>query len=77
MSKLKQQFQNIRNSTPKSVQWLLLGATFVVVLILLTLLLTDGKNRITTKTHEEVPVKITLSTDTVDWANITVGTKKT
>lgn len=77
MSKLKQQFQNIRSSTPKSVQWLLLGATFVVVLILLTLLLTDGKNKATKHAREEVPVKITLSTDTVDWANITVGTKKT
>ncbi|MBP5707699.1 MAG: TrbI/VirB10 family protein [Alphaproteobacteria bacterium] len=77
MSKLRQQFQNIRNSTPKSVQWLLLGATFVVVLILLTLLMTDGKDKIKPKAHDEVPVKITLSADTVDWANITVGTKKT
>ena len=76
MSKLKQQFQNIRNSTPKSVQWLLLGATFVVVLILLTLLMTDGKNKVTKHAREEVPVKITLSADTVDWANVTVGTKK-
>jgi len=76
MSKLKQQFQNIRNSTPKSVQWLLLGATFVVVLILLTLLMTGGKNKVTKHTREEIPVKITLSTDMVDWANVTVGTKK-
>ena len=77
MSKLKQQFLNIRKSTPKGVQWLLLGATFVVVLILLTLLLTGNKNKPVTRQHEEIPIKITLSNDTVDWADVTVGTKKT
>ena len=78
MGNLKQQFLNIRNSTPKHVQWLLLGAAFIVVLILLTLLMTGSKTKTTTKkTAEEVPVKITLSTDTVDWSDVTVGTKKT
>ena len=76
MSKLKQQFQNIRNSTPKSVQWLLLGATFVVVLILLTLLITGNNGKKSKTIHNDIPVKITLSADTVDWANVTVGTKK-
>ena len=77
MNKLKQQFLHMRQTTPKSVQWLLLGATFVVVLILLTLLLTGPKHKSATPMRDEIPVKITLSNDTVDWANVTVGEKKT
>ena len=77
MNKLKQQFLNMRNSTPKRVQWLLLGATFVIVLILLTLLVSGTKSKPKVKPRYDVPVKITLSTDTIDWANVTVGTKKT
>ena len=38
MSKIKQQFSDLRKTTPKHVQWLLLAAAFVIVLILLTLL---------------------------------------
>ena len=77
MNKLKQQFLNMRNTTPKSVQWLLLGATFIVVLILLTLLLTGTRNKSGTPINDDIPVKVTLSNDTVDWANVTVGEKKT
>ena len=77
MSKLKLQISELRKSTPKYVQWLLLGAAFIVVLILLTLLLTGPKNKTTKNKAKEIPVKITLSNDTIDWANINVGTKKT
>ena len=77
MSKIKQQFLNMRNATPKHVQWLLLGAAFIVVLILLTLLITGNKTKSTAKIKDEVQVKITLSENTVDWASVKVGTKKT
>ena len=77
MSGLKQQFLSIRNSTPKHVQWLLLGAAFIVVLILLTLLMTGNNGKAKKTIKEEVPVDITLSTDNIDWADVTVGTKKT
>ena len=60
MNKLKQQFLNMRDSTPKQVQWLLLGATFVVVLILLTLLLTGTKNKSAAPAKEDIPVKIKM-----------------
>ena len=73
MNKIKQQFLNMRDSTPKHIQWLLLVAAFIVVLILLTLLLTGSKKTSATKSKDEVPVDITLSTDTVNWANVTVG----
>ena len=38
MIKIKQQISDLRKNTPKHIQWLLLAAAFVVVLILLTLL---------------------------------------
>ena len=77
MSKLSQQFSELRKSTPKYVQWLLLGAAFIVVLILLTLLLTGSKSKTVKSKVTDIPVKITLSNDTVDWTNVSVGTKKT
>ena len=76
MNKLKQQFLNIRNTTPKNIQWLLLGAAFVVVLILLTLLATGNRGKTTNTVKEEAPVKIALSADTVNWADVTVGQKE-
>lgn len=76
MNKLKRQFLNIRNTTPKHIQWLLLGATFVVVLILLTLLMTGRNNQSAQKSQEEAPVKITLSADSVNWSDIMVGKKE-
>ena len=77
MSKIGQQFSDLRDSTPKYVQWLLLGAAFVVVLILLTLLMTGTRGKAQKTKSNEVPVRVTLSNDTVDWTNVTVGTKKT
>lgn len=44
MKNIKQQFFDLRNNTPKHVQWLLMAAAFVVVLILLTLLL-SGRSK--------------------------------
>ena len=76
MNKLKQQLLNMRNSTPKNIQWLLLGATFVVVLILFTLLMTGHRGKATPAAREEAPVKITLSADTVNWSDVTVGKKE-
>ena len=76
MNKLKQQFLNMRDATPKHVQWLLLGATFIVVLILLTLIMTGNRSKPAAVVREETPVKVTLSTDTVNWADVTVGKKE-
>ncbi len=77
MSKLGQQFSELRKSTPKYVQWLLLIAAFIVVLILLTLLMTGSKNKTAKPKVNAVPVKIELSNDTIDWTNVNVGSKKT
>jgi len=77
MSKLGQQFSELRKSTPKYVQWLLLIAAFIVVLILLTLLMTGSKNKTVKPKSNAVPVKITLSNDTINWTDVDVGSKKT
>ena len=76
MSKLGQQFLELRKSTPKYVQWLLLGAAFIVVVILLTLLMTGSKTKTIKAKSDDIPVKITLSKDTIDWADVAVGSKK-
>ena len=76
MSKIKLQFSELRKSTPKYVQWLLLIAAFIVVLILLTLVITGSKDKKPKQKFSEVPLKLTLSEDSVDWVNVSVGTRK-
>lgn len=73
MNKLKKQFSDLRKSTPKHIQWLLLAAAFVVVLILLTLLLTRKDTEPVTTTEDEVALELYVTPDTVDWANVMVG----
>jgi len=43
--KLKKFFTDFRKTTPKYIQWLLLGAAFLVVIILLTLIITHNKSK--------------------------------
>lgn len=76
MSKLKEQFSELRKNTPKRVQWLLLAAAFVVVLILLTLLLSGGDKKAETET-DSVPVALKITPDMVNWPDVVVGTQKT
>lgn len=73
MKTLKQSFTELKQSTPKHVQWLLLAAAFVVVLILLTLLLGGDKkdsDKITTGTVQPV---LTVDPRELDWSAVTVG----
>ncbi len=77
MSKLKQKFQEIRKSTPRRAQWLLLGAAFVVVLILLTILL-GGKNDNSKEVAKAnvAAAELKIVPDMINWADVTVGEKK-
>lgn len=72
MSNIKKQFSDLRKNTPKHVQWLFLAAAFVVVLILLTLLLT-GKEEEKIETTDEANIKLNISPDSINWANVLVG----
>ena len=61
MSKLKQQFSELRKTTPKYIQWLLLAAAFIVVLILLTLLITGSKNKAhQVQSKKDIPLQMVL-----------------
>lgn len=76
MKKLKQQFIDLKNSTPKHLQWLLLAAAFIVVLILLTLVFGGDKKEDISNT-KKVAAKLVIDPDMIDWSNVTVGQKKT
>ena len=79
MSKIKQQFSDLRKTTPRHVQWLLLAAAFVVVLILLTLLI-GGWRKASDDIKEPEDNKLQLFIDpseTLDWSATNVGTEQT
>ncbi|MDR1360847.1 MAG: TrbI/VirB10 family protein [Rickettsiales bacterium] len=77
MSSLKQSFSELKKSTPKNVQWLLMAAAFVIVLILLTLLLTGKKNNNSAATKspaaDAAPAALKITPNELDWTNIQVG----
>lgn len=72
MKSLKQQFIEIKESTPKHVQWILLGAAFVVVIILLVLLLGHKSNNTSTEDMNE-NISVTLDPQEIDLTNTEVG----
>lgn len=85
MSGIKQQITNIRKTTPKHIQWMLLAAAFIVVMILLILLLGGrGKSSTVQSTADDDPIKLFIDANPTDdwdkntltWADVTVGTTK-
>ena len=62
MKTLKEQFSEFRSTTPKYVQWLLLLAAFVIVIILLTLVL-GHKSKNTGSTEKIAKVEENVSFD--------------
>ncbi len=77
MSKFKQQFLEMRKSMPRHIQWLLLGAAFVVVLILLTILI-GGKddNSQEIAATNVAPAELRIKPDMLNWADVIVGEKQ-
>ncbi|MCM1293970.1 MAG: hypothetical protein NC311_00195 [Muribaculaceae bacterium] len=72
MANLKEQFSDFRKSTPRHIQWLLLVAAFIVVLIFLTLLFTGNKKEDTSIT-EETEAELFFAPEMLDWANTPTG----
>ena len=71
MKNLKQQFEDFRNTTPKHVQWLLLGAAFIIVIILLALILTHkSKDPVV----GEEPVSFEFNPSNIEFKDVKVGT---
>lgn len=75
MKNIKQQFENFRQNTPRHVQWLLLGAAFVIVIILLTLLLTHKSKN--TEKLEQIDANLKYSPQSIMFNNVFVGERKT
>ena len=71
MKNLKQQFIELKNSTPKHTQWILLGAAFVIVTILLVLLLTHKSDNTIEKSIEDI--SFAVDPTEVDLTNVEVG----
>ena len=72
MSKLKQQFADLRKSTPKQVQWLLMAAAFVLVLILLILLIGNNDKKNIDDTPKAPELKV-LPSGPIDWRETIIG----
>ncbi len=78
MAKIKEQISEFRKSTPKHIQWLLLAAAFIVVLILLTLLFTGRKDtQIIPNLDTDNATEITFSPVMLDWGKTPIGETKT
>ncbi len=72
MKNLKQQFKELRTNTPKHVQWILLGAAFIVVIILLFLLLGHKSDNTQIKEMNE-NVSFSVDPQIVDLTETEVG----
>ena len=72
MKNLKQQFKEFKDNTPKHIQWILLGAAFVVVIILLALLLGHKSNNTPTEKMNE-NLSFEVDPQSVDLTSIEVG----
>ncbi len=74
MKKLLVQFSDLRRNMPRHVQWLLLGAAFVVVLILMILLLRGDHKTDIAVPDDTTGAEITITPDMVDWGKTKTGT---
>ena len=76
MKKIKKAFSNLRENTPKRLQWVLLALAFVVVLILMTLLFTNNKSDKVINIVESKPINLIATPETISWADVQVGEVK-
>ena len=77
MTSIKEQFSELRQNTPKRVQWLLLAVAFVLVIILLTLLISGDESQEDISKTDQVPTELKINPDMINWADVLVGDKKT
>ncbi len=72
MKNIKQQILDFRSTTPKYLQWLLLGAAFVVVIILLTLVIGKKSNN-TTVSEANQQITFDIEPESIEFTDIFVG----
>ncbi|MBD5391186.1 hypothetical protein HDR66_00050, partial [bacterium] len=76
MNKIKKQISDLRKTTPRHIQWLLMAAAFVVVIILLTMIIGGKKDanddEIDAKNGEQL--QLFIEPENLDWSETPVGT---
>lgn len=77
MKKIKEQLSELKKSTPRHIQWLLLIAALVIVVILITLLLTKKEEEKVEGPVFAEPLNLMISPEKVDWSNTVVGQNQT
>ncbi|MDR2412962.1 MAG: TrbI/VirB10 family protein [Rickettsiales bacterium] len=75
MKSLKESFTELRKSTPKHAQWLLLAAAFIVVLILLSLIF-KGKSKQDVGVLSDAAPVLNIEPQSLDWSSTTIGQTK-
>lgn len=76
IQKIKQQLKNFRSTTPKHIQWLLLVAAFVVVIMLLTLVLSHKPNNNEKIESVNKQVSFSVEPESIDLTGVIVGETK-
>ena len=76
MKSIKQQFKDFRSSTPKHIQWLLLGAAFVVVIILLVLIIGGKSTKKTEIPESDQQASFSVTPDKIDLSGTVAGETK-
>ena len=73
MKNITEQFKEFRSTTPKHIQWILLGAAILVVVILLFLLIGHKSNHNEKLANINQPVSFKISPQTITFSDVVVG----
>lgn len=73
MANIKENFEDFRSNTPKHIQWLLLGVAFLIVVILLTLLLTNKSSNEKSVKEVNKQIDLTFNPSHIEFKDVKVG----
>jgi len=73
MKYIREQYDDFKNNTPAYAQWLLLGAAFLIVIILLTLVLSHRSKNTETIKAVNKPITFNINPKSVNFDNVKVG----
>jgi type IV secretory pathway VirB10-like protein len=73
MKYIREQYDDFRNNTPAYAQWLLLGAAFLIVIILLTLVLSHRSDNSKKVKEANKPITFNVNPTGIRFDNVKVG----
>lgn len=73
MKYIKEQYDDFRSNTPTYVQWLLLGVAFLIVVILLTLLVSNRSGKKNTEEIINQHIEFSVDPQSIEFDNVKVG----